>query len=63
MTGNTTTVKTGDDPSISGFTDRTEVPSLAEYREIVAKAREQLPPSRWQTTAEAMECLREGDTD
>lgn len=38
-------------------------PDLNEYRRILAAARGQAPPSPWQTTAEAMEYLREGEKE
>ena len=39
------------------------VPSLEEYRRMVAAARQKAPPSPWTTTAEAMKALREGEDD
>ena len=39
------------------------VPSLEEYRHVIALAREKAPRSPWKTTAEAMSALREGEED
>lgn len=39
------------------------VPSLDEYRQMVAVARQQAPRSPWKTTLEAMNALREGEGD
>jgi len=39
------------------------VPSLDEYRQKVAAARQQAPRSPWKTTAETMSALREGEGD
>ena len=39
------------------------VPSLDEYRQMVAVARQQAPRSPWKTTAETMSALREGEGD
>ena len=39
------------------------VPSLDEYRKMVAVARQQAPRSPWKTTAEAMSALREAEGD
>ena len=39
------------------------VPSLDEYRRLVAAARQQAPGSPWKTTAETMKALREGEED
>ncbi len=39
------------------------VPGLEEYRTIIEKARRQAPQSPWQTTAETMQALREGEAN
>ncbi len=39
------------------------VPSLDEYRQMIAAARQQAPGSPWKTTAETMKALREGEVD
>ncbi|HEV7405429.1 MAG TPA: hypothetical protein VGO11_20970 [Chthoniobacteraceae bacterium] len=39
------------------------VPSLDEYRQMVAVARRQAPRSPWKTTAETTSALREGEGD
>ena len=39
------------------------VPSLDEYRQMVAAARQRAPRSPWKTTAETMSALREGEGD
>ena len=39
------------------------VPSLEEYQQMIADARKQAPRSPWQTTAETMRALREGEAD
>ncbi len=39
------------------------VPSLEEYRGMVATARQQAPRGPWKTTAETMKALREGEQD
>ncbi len=39
------------------------VPTLDEYRQMVAEARRRAPRNPWKTTAEAMKVLREGEDD
>lgn len=39
------------------------VPSLEEYRQIIATARDKAPRGPWTTTAETMKALREGEQD
>ena len=39
------------------------VPSLNEYRQMIAAARAKAPASPWKTTAETMQALREGEDD
>jgi hypothetical protein len=39
------------------------VPSLGEYQQMIAAARAKAPHSPWQTTAETMKALREGEED
>ena len=39
------------------------VPSLDEYRQMIAAARQRAPRSPWKTTAETMRALREGEGD
>lgn len=39
------------------------VPGLEKYRQRVAAARRQAPPSPWRTTAETMKALREGEDE
>jgi hypothetical protein len=39
------------------------VPSLDEYRQMIAAARAEAPHSPWQTTIETMKALREGEDD
>ena len=39
------------------------VPSLEEYRQIIATARDKAPRGPWTTTAETMKTLREGEQD
>lgn len=40
-----------------------QVPSLDEYRQMIAAARKKAPRSPWPTTAETMKALREGEED
>lgn len=39
------------------------VPSLDEYRQMIASARQKAPRGPWATTAETMKALREGEDD
>ena len=39
------------------------VPNLDEYRQMIAAARAKAPGSPWQTTAETMKALRDGEDD
>ncbi len=48
--------------AISEVTAATLVPSLEEYRQMIATARAQAPRSPWKTTEETMKALREGET-
>lgn len=47
--------------AISEVPPETPVPSLEEYRQMVAAARQKAPCGPWATTAETMKALREGD--
>lgn len=49
--------------AITEVAPTTPVPSLDDYRQTVAAARRELPPSPWKSTAEAMKTLREGESD
>lgn len=49
--------------AISEMPAASPVPSLDEYRQIVAAARAKAPRSPWKTTAETMRALREGEDD
>jgi hypothetical protein len=49
--------------AISEVAPETPVPSLEEYRQIIADARQKAPHSPWATTAETMKALREGEED
>ena len=49
--------------AISAVPPAAPVPDLAEYRQMIAAARQQAPRSPWQTTAETMKALREGEED
>jgi hypothetical protein len=49
--------------AISEVVVEERAPTLEEYRERIAKAREWAPKSPWRTTAEAMKVLREGEGD
>ena len=49
--------------AISEVPPATPVPSLEEYRQMIAAARREAPPAPWPTTAETMKALREGEQD
>ena len=49
--------------AISEVPPATPVPSLEEYRQMIATARQKAPRGPWTTTAEAMKALREGEGD
>ena len=49
--------------AISEVPDAGPVPSLNEYRQMIAAARAKAPVSPWKTTAETMRALREGEDD
>jgi hypothetical protein len=49
--------------AISEVPPATPVPSLDEYRQMIAAARQKAPRGPWATTAEAMMVLREGEED
>lgn len=49
--------------AISEVPSAAPVPSLAEYRQMVASARLKAPVSPWSTTVETMKFLREGEDD
>jgi hypothetical protein len=49
--------------AISEVPQQQLVPGLEEYRTIIEKARRQAPQSPWQTTAETMQALREGEAN
>lgn len=49
--------------AISEVPPANPVPSLEEYRQIIATARDKAPRGPWTTTAEAMKALREGEQD
>lgn len=49
--------------AISEVSAPAQVPSLEEYRQAITAARRNAPRSPWQTTAEAMKALREGEDD
>ncbi len=47
--------------AISAVPSAAPTPSLAEYRRMIAAARQSAPRSPWKTTAETMGALREGE--
>ncbi|MBL9113575.1 MAG: hypothetical protein JNJ83_01105 [Verrucomicrobiaceae bacterium] len=47
--------------AISEVPPATPVPSLADYRQMIAAARQKAPRGPWATTAETMKELREGE--
>ncbi len=47
--------------TISEVTPPESVPNLEEYRQIIDDARRQAPIGPWQTTADTMRALREGE--
>lgn len=49
--------------AISEVPPANPVPSLEEYRQIIATARDKAPRGPWTTTAETMKALREGEQD
>lgn len=49
--------------AISEVPPAAAVPSLDEYRQMIAAARQKAPRSPWKTTAETMNALREGEGD
>jgi hypothetical protein len=49
--------------AISEVPPATPVPSLDEYRQTIAAARQKAPRGPWATTAETMKALREGEED
>lgn len=49
--------------AISEVPPATPVPSLEEYRQMIAAARQKAPRGPWTTTAETMKALREGEED
>ena len=49
--------------AISEVPPAASVPSLDDYRQTIAAARQKAPRSPWQTTAETMKALREGEED
>ena len=49
--------------AISEVPPAAPVPSLDEYRQRIAAARQRAPHSPWKTTAETMSALREGEGD
>jgi len=49
--------------AISEVPPATPVPSLEEYRQMIAVARQKAPRGPWATTAETMKVLREGEED
>ncbi len=49
--------------AISEVPPAAPVPSLNEYRQMIATARLQAPRGPWTTTAETMKALREGEED
>jgi hypothetical protein len=49
--------------AISEVPPATPVPSLEEYRQMIAAARQKAPRGPWATTAETMKALREGEED
>ena len=49
--------------AISEVPPATPVPSLEEYRQMIAVARQKAPRGPWATTAETMKILREGEED
>ena len=49
--------------AISEVPPSSPVPSLEEYRQMIAAARREAPPAPWRTTAETMKALREGEED
>jgi hypothetical protein len=49
--------------AISEVPPATPVPSLEDYRQMIAVARQKAPRSPWVTTAETMKALREGEGD
>jgi hypothetical protein len=49
--------------AISEVPPATPVPSLEEYRQLIAAARKQAPRGPYATTAETMKALREGEED
>lgn len=49
--------------AISELAPDTPVPTLDEYRQEIATARQKAPASPWKTTAETMKALREGEED
>jgi len=49
--------------AISEVPPATPVPSLFEYRQMIAAARQKAPDGPWTTTAETMKALREGEED
>ena len=49
--------------AISEVPPATPVPSLEEYRQMIAAARLKAPRGTWATTAETMKALREGEED
>jgi hypothetical protein len=49
--------------AISEVRPAVPAPSLDDYRQMVAAARQQAPRSPWKTTAETMSALREAEGD
>ena len=49
--------------AISEVPPATPVPSLEEYRQMIAVARQKAPLGPWATTGETMKALREGEED
>lgn len=49
--------------AISEVSASAPAPSLEEYRQMIAAARPEAPQCPWQTTAETMKALREGEDD
>jgi hypothetical protein len=49
--------------AISEVPPATPVPSLEEYRQMIATARQKAPLGPWATTVETMKALREGEED
>lgn len=47
--------------AISEVPPAAPVPSLDDYRQAIANARQKAPRNPWQTTAETMKALREGE--